>query len=145
MLLLVIRIIISEDQFWEAQFEKDRRTNLDPDNRTRKAARYNSQNVLSGLLICGECGRNYRRITLPSGEVVWRCADKVENGKRATCSNMAVVMDDEIREIIYGQLGLDVFDEAVVGEAIEAIEIRRKGIDVHMKPSMALDVMAYMN
>ena len=56
--------IISEDQFWEAQIEKERRTNLDHDKRTRKTARYNSHNVLSGLLICGECGRNGRCNTL---------------------------------------------------------------------------------
>ena len=81
-----VPLIISEDRFWEAQIEKERRTNIADDNRTRKAARYNSQNVLSGLLICGECVRNYRRIARPSGEVVWRCADKVEKGKQATCS-----------------------------------------------------------
>ena len=72
---------------------------MELDNRTRKTARYNSQNVLSGLLLCGECGKNYRRITQPSGEVVWRCADKVENGKRAVCTNMATVSDEKIREI----------------------------------------------
>jgi len=70
------------------------------DNRTRKTARYGSQNVLSGLLICGEGGKSYRRITRPSGEVVWRCADKVENGRQAACSNMATVPDDEIKEMI---------------------------------------------
>ena len=74
--------IITENQFWETQFEKERHSNLDLDNRTRRTARYSSQNVLSGLLICGDCGRNYRRITRLSGEVVWRCADKVENGTR---------------------------------------------------------------
>ncbi|MDR0531131.1 MAG: zinc ribbon domain-containing protein [Oscillospiraceae bacterium] len=63
--------IITEDQFWHAQIERERRSNLDPNNRTRKTARYSSQNVLSGLLVCGDCGRNFRRITRPSGEVVW--------------------------------------------------------------------------
>jgi len=130
--------ITSDDRFWQAHFEKDRRSNMN-NNRTRKAARYNSQNVLSGLLVCGECGRNYRRITKPSGEVVWRCADKVENGKRAACSNTATVSDEEIREIICEQLGLTVFDEAVVGNAIEAIEVSDGGILIHLKNSMALD------
>jgi len=134
--------IISEDRFWEAQFEKDRRTNLADNNRTRKTARYNSQNVLSGLLICGECGRNYRRITRPSGEVVWRCADKVENGKQATCSNMVTVTDDEIRGIICAQLGLEAFDKAVVGEAIEAIEISSIEIVLQMKTTPSLGMQA---
>ena len=134
--------IITEDQFWEAQLERDRRTNLEPDNRTRRTARYNSQNVLSGLLICGECGRNYRRITRPSGEVVWRCADKVENGKRAACSNRATVTDEEIRGIICEQLNLDVFDEATVAEAIEAIEISGTEIAIHMKASLSHSMQA---
>ena len=85
--------IISEDRFWQIQIEKERRTNIANDNRTRKTARYNSQNVLSGLLICGECGKSYRRITRSLGEVVWRCADKVENGKQAVCCNMATISD----------------------------------------------------
>jgi len=32
-----------------------RRSNMN-DNRTRKTARYSSQNVLSGLLVCGDYG-----------------------------------------------------------------------------------------
>jgi len=134
--------MISEERFWEAQFEKERRTNLDADNRTRTTARYNSQNVLSGLLICGECGRNYRRITRPSGEVVWRCADKVENGKRVVCSNTATVTDEEIRGIICEQLGLEVFDEAAVGKAIESIEINGTEISLRMKHTLALNMQA---
>jgi hypothetical protein len=132
--------IIPEDQFLEAQLEKDRRTNLKPDNRTRKTARYNSQNVLSGLLICGDCGRNYRRITRPSGEVVWRCADRVENGKRAACSNLSVVSDEESRGIVCEHLGLEVFDEAVVGAAIDTIEISGMKIVLQMKPSLSLEM-----
>jgi len=115
--------IISEDCFGEAQFEKVRRSNLEFDNRTRRTARYNSQNVLSGLLICGECGRNYRRITRPSGEVVWRCADKVENGKGAACPNLAIVTDEEIKRIICEQLGLTAYDEEAIRDAIDVIEI----------------------
>jgi len=87
--------IVPADKYWRAQIERERRTNIDDDG--RKAARYNSQNVLSGLLICGECGKNYRRITRPIGEVVWRCADKVENGKNALCKNSHTVSDMEIK------------------------------------------------
>lgn len=58
--------IISLEQFIAIQFEKDKRTNLQPNDK-RKTVRYNSQNVLSGLLICGDCGRNYHRITRSSG------------------------------------------------------------------------------
>jgi len=137
-----VPLIISEDRFLEAQLEQEHRSNLEPDNRTRRTARYNSQNVLSGLLICGECGRNYRRITRPSGEVVWRCADKVENGKQAACSNMATVSDKEIRRIICEQLGLEFFDEAAVGDAVETIEISGERLAIQLRASLSFGTLA---
>ena len=87
-------------------------------------------------MVCSECGRNFRRITRPSGEVVRRCADKVENGKRATCTNTVAVSDGEIQEIICEQLGLAIFDETAVGDAIGAIEIGREGIVLQTKRSL---------
>jgi len=132
--------IISDDSFWQAQFEKERRSNTN-NNKTRKTARYNSQNVLSGLLICGECGRNYRRITRPSGEVVWRCADRVEKGKRAACSNRVTVSDEEIRKIICEQLGWAAFNEATIADAVESVEISGEGISIQMKNSMAFGTL----
>ena len=57
--------IVSFDEYFMVQGEKDKRSNLDEYTRQRKTTRYSSQGVLSGLLICGECGRNYRRITRP--------------------------------------------------------------------------------
>ena len=50
--------IVSFDEFFMAQGEKGKRSNLDEDTNQRKATRYNSQSVLSGLLVCGKCGRN---------------------------------------------------------------------------------------
>jgi hypothetical protein len=41
-----------------------------------------SERICSGLLICAECGANYRRITRDSGEVVWRCANRVNTVKK---------------------------------------------------------------
>lgn len=76
-----IGYIISFDDFFWVQGEKSRRSNIDEDTHQRKATRYNSQSVLSGLLVCAECGHNYRRITRPSGEIIWRCASRVEHGK----------------------------------------------------------------
>ncbi len=44
--------IISFDEFFMVQGEKDKRSNIDEDTNQRKATRYNSQSVLSGLLVC---------------------------------------------------------------------------------------------
>jgi hypothetical protein len=127
-----VPLIVSEEKFYAAQFEKDRRSNTN-DYKTRKAARYSSQNVLSGLLVCENCGRNFRRVTRPAGEVVWRCADKVENGKRASCTNDVTISEEDIKALICEQLGLADFDEDAVWEAVELVEIGADGVDVQMK------------
>ena len=131
--------IISEEQFWKSQLEKERRTNMDDDS--RKTARYNSQNVLSGLLVCDECGCNYRRITRPSGELVWRCADKVENGKHATCSNLTTVSNDEIKNAICDQLGIEVFDDEIVRNMVDTVNIGKEGIVIRVKSSPSIGMM----
>ena len=77
-----IGYIVSFDNFFLVQGEKSRRSNIDENTNKRKTSRYNSQSVLSGLLVCTECNHNYRRITRLSGEVVWHCASRVEHGKK---------------------------------------------------------------
>jgi len=134
-----VPFIISEDLFWQVQIEKERRTNTDDNG--RKAARYNSQNVLSGLLVCGECSSNYRRITRSSGEVVWRCADKVENGKHATCSNLTTVSNDEIKKAICNQLGIEVFDDEIVRNMVDTVNIGKEGIVIRVKFSPSIGMM----
>ena len=62
-----IDAVVSFDEYLAVQGEKGRRSNVDEDTKQRKATRYSSQSILSGLLVCGECGCNYRRITRPSG------------------------------------------------------------------------------
>jgi hypothetical protein len=129
--------IISEEQFLKAQIERERRTNIDDNG--RKTSQYNSQNVLGGLLVCGDCNVNYRRITRSLGEVVWRCADKVENGKQSKCSNTLTVSDEEIKEIICKQLDMDFFDEDTVKDMIDTITLRKEEILVRMKISQSLE------
>lgn len=94
-----IGYIVSFDDFFLAHGEKSRRSNIDEDTHQRKATRYNSQSVLSGLLVCAECGCNYRRITRPSGEIVWRCASRVEHGKKF-CQHSPSISEDRIKEVL---------------------------------------------
>lgn len=117
---------IPTDLFIAAQFEKDSRTNIqtNKDGSTqRKTTRYSSQNVLSGLLVCSECGSNYRRITRPSGEVVWRCADRVENGKQSVCKCSPTIADIAIKRLICDELELTSLDEQRVQTNISQISI----------------------
>lgn len=118
--------IISFDEFFIAQGEKGKRSNIDEDTNQRKATRYNSQSVLSGLLVCGECGRNYRRITRPSGEVVWRCANRVEHGKRFR-KHSPSIPEQQFKDIICANLGLAAFDEQAAKNHIDIITVRSDG------------------
>ena len=121
-----IGYIVSFEDFFLVQGEKGKRSNVDDYTDKRKAARYSSQNVLSGLLVCSECGANYRRITRPSGEIVWRCANRVEHGKRI-CKHSPSISEVQLKEDICELLKMDSFHELKVAESIDRILIQRKG------------------
>jgi len=114
--------IVTPEIYVKAQLEKQKRTNQSADHK-RKTVRYNSNDVLSGLLVCGECGKNYRRITRKDGKVVWRCANRVENGKQAVCQNNRTVLECEVKHRICTYLGIDQFDVSMVKDTLGRIEI----------------------
>lgn len=122
-----VRLIISLEQYTAVQFEKEARSNqeINSDGSTqRKATRYNSKNVLSGLLVCSECGANYRRITRASGEVVWRCANRVE---RRSCTQSPSIAEKDILQLICKELGMDTFDPERVRDLLDQIQIGHAG------------------
>lgn len=128
-----IGTVVTFDEYFVAQGEKGRRSNIDEDTKQRKTTRYSSQSILSGLLVCGECGHNYRRITRPSGEIIWRCANRVEHGKRF-CKNSPSVAEREVKDTICAVLDMDTFDDMTVKEAIEQITVMRDGqLDIERK------------
>ena len=50
-----------------------------------KMGKYSAKYALSELLICGECGANYRRVTWTAKgfkEIKWRCVNRLQNGKK---------------------------------------------------------------
>lgn len=118
--------IVSFDDFFLVQGEKGKRSNIDEYTGKRKPARYSSQNVLSGLLVCAECGANYRRITRPTGEVVWRCANRVERGKRI-CKHSPSISEAYLKEELCKRLKMDSFNELKVEESIDLILIQESG------------------
>lgn len=122
-----IGYIISFDEFFMAQGEKGKRSNVDEYTGKRKDARYSSKNILSGLLVCAECGANYRRITRPSGEVVWRCANRVEHGKRI-CKHSPSILEESIKEELCRRLEMGGYDEWKVAETIDTVFIQEDGV-----------------
>lgn len=121
-----IGTIVTFDEYFVAQGEKARRSNIDEDTKQRKPTRYSSQSVLSGLLVCEECGCNYRRITRPSGEIVWRCANRVEHGKQF-CKSSPSVAEQTIKDAVCAELRMKQFDEDTVRDEIEQIMVERNG------------------
>ena len=79
--------VVSRDLFDDVQMEKQNRRSL---NNIESGSRYSSAHPLSGLLTCGECGRKYRRYTRSNGEVVWRCANRIEHGSEICKSSPAL-------------------------------------------------------
>ena len=118
-----IGYIVSFDDFFLAQGEKSRRSNIDEDTHQRKATRYNSQSVLSGLLVCAECGHNYRRITRPSGEIVWRCTNRVEHGKKSY-QHSPSISEDRIKSVLCEKLGLSTFDGDEIKSKVDVILVQ---------------------
>ena len=121
-----IGYIISFDDFFLVQGEKSKRSNIDEDTNQRKVTRYNSQSVLSGLLVCAECNHNYRRITRPSGEIVWRCASRVEYGKKF-CKHSPSIPEEKIKKVICKKLSLSIFDENQVKGQVDTIWVHSDG------------------
>ena len=136
-----IGYIVSFEDFFLVQGEKGKRSNIDEYTGKRKAARYSSQNVLSGLLVCAECGANYRRITRPSGEAVWRCANRVEHGKRI-CKHSPSQTEAQLKEDICKFLDMDAFNELEVAERIDIIVIQINGtLEIDCKEQEISQVM----
>lgn len=135
--------IISRESFEAVQAEKVRRSNLDTteSGSKRKSTKYHSGNVLSGRLICEECGSPYRRITRSGVEIVWRCANRVEHGK-ALCKDSVSVTDAAIKEFLCRALDLPVFDEQAVRSNVEFITVKHGGsFDITLKQESILSML----
>ena len=112
--------IINLEQFFEVQYEKQRRSNINHDIGKRKTARYNSQNVLSGLLICAGCGASYRRITRGNGNIVWRCGSRVEHGNKI-CETSPTISDKVIKAQLCKELEMFDFDPQIIRKSINCV------------------------
>lgn len=87
-----------------------------------KTARLSSGNTLSGKIVCGTCGRNYRRITTHGGDVVWRCAGRVEKVKhKCTARTLAqkTIIEELTRQCNMVDLHLDFLPQAVEQIVVE--------------------------
>lgn len=95
-------------------------------------SRYNGKYFLGNLLVCGDCGASYRRRT-ERGKVVWRCATRIEKGKEA-CLHSPTVDEEWVKRYICETVCKDgVFDERVIRDRVDRIQIFDKHISICYK------------
>ncbi len=97
--------IISRADFNRVQEEMARRSakRSIADKLTKtEQGKYSAKYALSELLICGECGTHYRRVTWTAKgfkEIKWRCISRIQDGKRK-CHNSPTVDEQALHRAI---------------------------------------------
>ena len=148
--------IISRETYHMTQAEIARRKALTPSSE-KKATTYTgkySKYALSEVLICGECGSRYKRVTWSAGgkRIVWRCMNRLENGKKY-CKTAPTLKEEELHAAIVRAINqfnrqdrstyLELM-KATIGEAIgfhsntEEIDELKRRIEALNKSMMAL-------
>lgn len=126
--------IISRTEFNRVQEEMARRKSK------RKVAekfckteqgKYSAKYALTELLVCGECGTPYRRVTWTAKgfkEIKWRCINRLQYGKKK-CHNSPTLSEEELHKAIVSAINnfCEVKDDVV--------EILRESISEVLDPS----------
>ena len=122
--------IIPREIFQQVQLELARRSSR-PKVSQRKTkterGKYTSKFALSERLVCGECGCMYRRTQWikrdGTKEYVWRCINRLENGKKY-CKNSPTLKEPQLHEAIMAVIREQFTDRDKVKEALKNVEER---------------------
>lgn len=120
--------IIPREIFQQVQLELARRSSR-PKVSQRKTkterGKYTSKFALSERLVCGECGCMYRRTQWVkrdgTKEYVWRCINRLENGKKY-CKNSPSLKEPQLQQSIMAAIREQFTDRDKVKEALKAVE-----------------------
>ena len=103
--------IVAKEIYYAVQQEKQRRAERRKPAVTRRAKKkkkgYSSKYILSNLLVCGECGQPYRRITWTRNgvkRIVWRCSNRVEHGTEY-CKNSPTLDEEALQRAVMRTVG----------------------------------------
>lgn len=97
--------IISRDDFNRVQEEMARRSakrNIAEKLTKTEQGKYSAKYALSELLICGECGTHYRRVTWTAKgfkEIKWRCINRIQYGK-TKCHDSPTIDEQPLQRAI---------------------------------------------
>ena len=122
--------IISRADFNRVQEEMARRSakRVIADKLTKgEQGKYSAKYALSELLICGECGSHYRRVTWTAKgfkEIKWRCISRIQYGKKK-CHSSPTVEEQALHRAIVSAINefCEVKDDvaAVLRESITEV------------------------
>ena len=121
--------IVSKEVYMKAVCEMNsrRRVIKYDDGTVESRKKYNGQNLLGNLLVCGECGASFRRRT-ERGKEVYRCATRIEKGRK-DCMESPTIEEEWLK----GELGRRVcggeYEEKIVRERVEKVMVL-KGKDI---------------
>ena len=119
--------IVSREKYNAVQAEMARRKAAkSPSKRAATGlAAYTSRYALSGRLVCGECGTLYRRCTWthPDGKrIVWRCASRLDYGKKY-CHSSPTMDEAPLQQAIIAALNTVLPDlDGRIRQITEALE-----------------------
>jgi len=98
--------IIEPEVFDRVQFELKRRFDKTIKVGKMDTSRYSSKYALTDIVVCGECGAKYKRVTWArNGEkkIVWRCASRLKHGRRL-CRHSPTIPEENIHNAIIKSL-----------------------------------------
>ena len=97
--------IIPKELFYRVQEEIMRRSSLCKAAVTRKKnqkSKYSSGYALTGILLCGKCGQEYRRVTWARNgrkKIVWRCSNRLTNGVKK-CGDSETLEEEALNRAV---------------------------------------------
>ena len=96
--------IIDRDTFNRAQQELARRSSKrkKSDKAVTEQGKYSSKYALTEIMVCGECGSAYKRVTWNvhgKKKIVWRCISRLDHGSRF-CHNSPSIHEDKLHMAI---------------------------------------------
>ena len=159
--------IIPKDMFYRVQEEMTRRSSkrkvLQKSGKT-ELGKYSAKYALTELLVCGECGSPYKRVTWARNgkkQIVWRCVSRLECGTKY-CHSSPTLAEEKLHQAIleaineFAQAGTEVKSDMLEFAAMawsggesdgtSLITLRQRLKDVNAQQALLLDqVLEHMD
>ncbi len=100
--------IIDRDTFNRTQQELARRSSKrkKSDKAKTEQGKYSSMYALTEIMVCGECGSAYKRVTWTvkgKKQIVWRCISRLDHGSKY-CHHSPSMHEDKLHRAIIGAI-----------------------------------------